>query len=530
MAATGCHIEVLTLAKRGRWRANCSAAGSFGCSATVGAMWVGKQCRGTFRFRVSDEPTMLVECNPPLVGCKPCGRRQYTCHVPRDQHPQCSMLDHLSPLNASLLPVAATSRSERYSTIVRCGLHGELLFSRRTGNIGAQWSNAWNTVVRQRDAQTGGFGAPLSTPALSTKQQMSHNAAFLCTGPGGLRLVSFGGRHRKGFQTEQNGFASERGIRRIEVNLPATSPMQHHERWMQKWEEDAEEGSTYSSSSNLIRGNHTGCVERRVGFSGICEFDGRLAAVSMDDGREILYARANTRTFGGGRHVHVTWRRRGTTEAWAPFRLVTFACGEPVEERMEEKRRGVRRNGNDLNGVRFVAANWTLRDIYFFQVQRLGQRARTLSALFPAIYVLDEERHNASALRGGVFICWSADGGRGLHWTQPRLLMSSPVVMYGRGLGRIRDFPVDLTAMPSGDLRVTLEHEIELSEELGHLAEAERMQKPRPHHCVYTLRAHALRPPPPETSDAGRNSNTAHLEQCSRALSLSLSRVPGTVK
>ena len=70
----------------------------------------------------------------------------------------------------------------------------------------------------------------------------------------------------------------------------------------------------------VIDGRHPGCVERRDGFGGLCEFDGRLSLAPL--GSELLlYARANTRNEGGGRGVQVS--RRGP-DGWSPFEQVSF--------------------------------------------------------------------------------------------------------------------------------------------------------------------------------------------------------------
>jgi hypothetical protein len=70
----------------------------------------------------------------------------------------------------------------------------------------------------------------------------------------------------------------------------------------------------------VIDGRHPGCVERRAGFGGLCEFDGRLSLAPL--GNELLlYARANTREAGGGRGVQVS---RRSSEGWSPFERVSF--------------------------------------------------------------------------------------------------------------------------------------------------------------------------------------------------------------
>lgn len=73
----------------------------------------------------------------------------------------------------------------------------------------------------------------------------------------------------------------------------------------------------------VLDGRHAGCVERRSGFGGLCEFDGRLSLALLKND-VLLYARANTRAEGGGRGVQVA-RRGRKGGPWSAFAAVDFA-------------------------------------------------------------------------------------------------------------------------------------------------------------------------------------------------------------
>ena len=73
----------------------------------------------------------------------------------------------------------------------------------------------------------------------------------------------------------------------------------------------------------VLDGRHAGCVERRSGFGGVCEFDGRLSLALLKND-VLLYARANTRAEGGGRGVQVA-RRGRKGGPWSAFAAVDFA-------------------------------------------------------------------------------------------------------------------------------------------------------------------------------------------------------------
>ncbi|KAJ1462860.1 hypothetical protein M885DRAFT_556556 [Pelagophyceae sp. CCMP2097] len=57
----------------------------------------------------------------------------------------------------------------------------------------------------------------------------------------------------------------------------------------------------------VIRGDHPGCVDRRAGYGGRCQFDGKLSA-AMLKGRLLLYARSNLVEGHGGRFVQAPFR------------------------------------------------------------------------------------------------------------------------------------------------------------------------------------------------------------------------------
>ena len=87
-------------------------------------------------------------------------------------------------------------------------------------------------------------------------------------------------------------------------------------------------GSDTSITTPILRGDHPGCVERRVDFADAgCEFDGRFSMASTADGVVYVYARANLDPHAGGRHVQVA---RGPSLAQlGQFHLIEID-GEPT--------------------------------------------------------------------------------------------------------------------------------------------------------------------------------------------------------
>ena len=139
-----------------------------------------------------------------------------------------------------------------------------------------------------------------------------------------------------------------------------------------------------------IRGDHAGCVDRRLrtGYRG-CEYDGRLSVVHFR-GRHWLYARANLRECAptGGRFVHVA--TSADARQWSPFQLLTIDGYHPDSG-----------------------------DIYFFAAQRSPVDDDSLLALFPL----------SQPAGGCIAAAFSADG---VRWTAPLKLRGCKLAPEGR--------------------------------------------------------------------------------------------------
>ena len=139
-----------------------------------------------------------------------------------------------------------------------------------------------------------------------------------------------------------------------------------------------------------IRGDHAGCVDRRLrtGYRG-CEYDGRLSVVHFR-GRHWLYARANLRECAptGGRFVHVA--TSVDARQWSPFQLLTIDGYHPDSG-----------------------------DIYFFAAQRSPVDDDSLLALFPL----------SQPAGGCIAAAFSADG---VRWTAPLKLRGCKLAPEGR--------------------------------------------------------------------------------------------------
>ena len=81
--------------------------------------------------------------------------------------------------------------------------------------------------------------------------------------------------------------------------------------------------------SPILDGAHPGCVERRKGFDGICNFDGRLSLVRFQR-RFMLFARSNIKSLGGGRHVQVATSSSDDAHGpWGAFALLSIEGYDP---------------------------------------------------------------------------------------------------------------------------------------------------------------------------------------------------------
>ena len=214
-------------------------------------------------------------------------------------------------IEGHLVPIQRYMPSERYSSFFRC--HGrELLYTRHSVSCERNCrEHAWETFMRTSEADSPGSDA-FSEPAVALPAiaRLSHNAAFLCQGKS---VLGFGGRDRHKFSKSANdALRHESGIWRIESRGNVTH----------KW----------SHRRHVINGSHPGCVERRVSFYPICEYDGRLSA-SLLGPALLLYARANTKRWGGGRNVQVASSLDGG-QSFAPFSLISFenaTVDDPLE-------------------------------------------------------------------------------------------------------------------------------------------------------------------------------------------------------
>ena len=308
----------------------------------------------------------------------------------------------------ALVPMQQVRRSERYFSFVRCCGQPAMLFSRKVWHVAAgdrHSKNSWETVVRREGRD--GYGRGVVT--FSNQSLLSHNAAFFCGD--NCTVVGIGGRDKTGVLGHE---ATERGL--FWVASPASA-------WPPVW----------SSPRHLLSGNHPGCVERRSGYNGVCEFDGRLSAVR--NGIYYVFARSNARASSGGRFVQVTKSMDGYR--WSPFQRLTFQGGRQII--------GTDTAQEGYQGVRF--ANFTLREVYFFVAKPSGDGR--LAGLFPATFEVD------GLLKGGVFVSFSHDG---VHWSSPRQVLESPTF----GGVRTNDYPFDWQRQEDGRLVLLIEHNVQL--------------------------------------------------------------------
>ena len=204
-------------------------------------------------------------------------------------------------------------------------------------------------------------------------RRMAHNLALACVDD---VLYAYGGTDARNTFKEMMG--DHDGVYRARVRL---------------------EDGALLAPERVLTGKHEGCVERRLKFSGVCEFDGKFSVVQDarpgKPSRMLFYARANTVAYHGGRHVQVTESLDGG-RTWGSFQLL------------------------DIQGVRHSTAD---NNVYFF----VGDVWNTthLVGTYPA--VLEDGT-------SGVFASWSDDG---VRWTRPQR------VAQGEAFGqRVELFPV----------------------------------------------------------------------------------------
>lgn len=198
----------------------------------------------------------------------------------------------------------------------------------------------------------------------------------------------------------------------------------------------------------VLRGKHTGCIERRVDFAPRCEFDGRFSLAKI--GSEwFVYARANLNPLGGGRFVQVTTTK--DFDKFSPFRLIQFATKVPASSRIDQY---------DLD----CATRYG--NVYYAAVNANPVDNRTHLGLFPLrienipdedrIPTLDERRRKVNGIvwseayfgRGGwvtfppsanssmIALALTCDG---VHFSTPKPLVAA----LPASIGRTNDHPID---------------------------------------------------------------------------------------
>ena len=313
---------------------------------------------------------------------------------------------------------------------------------------------------------------------------LSHNAAFHCVEG---RLVMYGGRSREKFGVYLSQ-KHERGIMRWEaIRSPTTKS-----RWT--W--------LKHSKRLVVRGNHTGCIERRKTIYPMCEFDGRLSVVAANDGSELLYARANTKSKGGGRSVQVA-RSSDGGRSWGAFELIRFEGAEALNistTRSRGRDRGkklLEYNGWHLpmsvDGTR--RGDYWLAEIYVFVVHTSPpSAARPLTAIFPATFAPRALHDTAKSiysnvsgiLQGGVFVSESHDG---VVWTMPSMLLRSEAVLCWDKTVRTTDHPAGLWRDANGGVHLQLEIDVDLwHDQFTSRRDAlVAYNVTKPHQCTYPL-------------------------------------------
>ena len=408
-----------------------------------------------------------------------------------------SFLGHPA-LEHQLVAIPDMRGSERYSSVVdRCGsavpMGGKLLFSRvgfappGRNYVPAVWGTLVRASVPFRQFHSDGYihysngsihyGRAELTVAHS--RHLSHNAAFACING---ELIGYGGRDRRPMKMRRGRQTDEDGIYLL----------QHSARRDEGWRLPA------FTSKRLLAGNHSGCVERRDGLLGTCEFDGRLSVVQLaprghaGPGSVLLYARANTKSQGGARFVQVTQSADGKG-GWTPFRLIRFACGRP----------------SPSGGIVFEQG-FTIHEIYFF-LAHTRANGGGLVGLFPATFTLAGVRSGGVLPRGGVFVAFSRDG---LLWSPPVQIMRSrvtadPTLNVARPQYRTSDYPVHWEEDVDGAV-IQIEHGVKLygmkvedAQANANDRETPSASRTMPYHCRYRLQV-----PPQSVAWSARDMGT----------------------
>lgn len=432
-------------------------------------------------------------------------------------------------LHGELLPVALLHQSERYASLVSCANSSRTMLITRLTDVRTHSQGGWLSIARVLQSSDGRFGAPVLWAERSL--HVAHNAAWLCMGDkmaGDEMFVGYGGRDRS---NAASASSSEVGVSRVAV--PVSSALLLHGIAMRaattaphatvhdgELDERGWQAALRQADPRLLwrrelqfNGSHPGCDERRDFWGPVCEFDGRLSVVvHRPTGRVLLYARANTRRLGNGRHVQVTSSADGRSN-WGRFEHIRFACGRPVEQPAPQTRayestfrtKGLTRaklapkyaGGRvDVNGIDF--GSWRIIDIYFVAVdwhEELGW----LTSLMPITY----QRRGDAAVHGGIFVAHSKDG---VVWTSPRRLLGSSVFLDVHGTQRTADHPIATRYSAASErLYAYVQHNtsVMLDDAAVQLAEGGALKRRiRPFICRYPL-PKPLMPPTVTPMDRG---------------------------
>ena len=295
--------------------------------------------------------------------------------------------------------------TERFSQHISCNGFS-LLFSR----VDRKGRDDWDVLVRISSPNaTAGEPEPLTAIVGRKMDQISHNAAYLCSPQG--KLVAYGGRikaHNRYRGDPKLGHYP--GLLRREGTISASGV---------EWAEpEVLLDATKALSLN--------CTDGRPNHDGLCEFDGKLSVVEFR-GSTFIFARLNPEPHDY-RHVQVTSSPLDKPGELTPFQALEFEGYSRTQE----------------------------NNIYFMAVEARGDR---LVGLFPA--VIDG--------RGGVFYSESSDGRR---WTQPQLLMESETFGPRTDDYPVDGFVASATGLTfSVDHGIVLEHGADVSQQASEKGE-----------------------------------------------------------